>query len=209
MTSPEKLRILSIDDHPLFRAGIEAILDVEPDMTMVAHAATGRDGIQQFRLHQPDVTLLDIRLPDTNGTDVLLAILSEFRTARIIMLTNAEGDVSIRRALNAGACGYILKSTSASELALAIRSVSAGKKYLPADVSGQLAEHLNDQSLTARELEVLTQLCEGNRNRDIALSLSISEETVKVHVSRIMEKLGARDRTQAVAIAARRGILHL
>lgn len=209
MTASAKVRVLSIDDHPLFRAGVAAIIDAEPDMAIVAYAATGREGIEHFRVHQPDVTLLDIRLPDRSGIDILISILSEFRTARIIILTNSEGDAEIRRALEAGACGYVLKSTSASELTTAIRSVHAGKRYIPTDVSAQLAEHLSDQALTAREVEVLTQLCGGNRNRDIALSLSISEETVKLHVSRIMEKLGARDRTHAVAIAARRGIVQL
>jgi len=175
----------------------------------VASAASGSEGIQKFREHQPNVTLMDLRLPDLSGIDAVLAILSEFPKARIIMLTTFNGDVDIQRALRAGACGYVLKSTPRKELVEAIRKVHSGKKAVPPDVAAQVAEHLSDQALSGREIEVLQHIAGGNRNRDIAERLFISEETVKVHIKHIMEKLGADDRTQAVAIASRRGFIQL
>jgi DNA-binding NarL/FixJ family response regulator len=176
---------------------------------MVAQAPTAREGIQEFRKHQPDVTLMDLRLPDISGIDAVIAIRTEFPAARIIMLTTFEGDVEIQRALEAGARGYVLKNMPPRELVDVIRQVHAGKKRVPPEVASKLAEHLSDEALTEREIGVLRHVAGGNRNRDIAEQLFISEETVKVHIKHIMEKLGASDRTQAVAIAVRRGIIQL
>ena len=178
-------------------------------MVLVGEAATGTEAIQLFKQHVPDVTLMDLRLPDMSGIDTLIAIRSEFPEARIIMLTTFEGDVEIQRALQAGARGYLLKNMPPSELLDVIRQVHAGKKRIPAEIASQLAEHMSDETLTGREVEVLKAVAEGNRNRSIAEKLFISEETVKVHIKHIMEKLGASDRTQAVAIGLRRGIIQL
>ncbi|HTS31806.1 MAG TPA: response regulator transcription factor [Bryobacteraceae bacterium] len=204
-----RIRVLSVDDHPLLREGIAAIIQGQADMILVSQASNGSEAIRKYREHRPDVTLMDLRLPDLNGIDVVMAIRGEFPDARIIMLTTFEGDVEIQRALEAGARGYLLKSTPPRELAQAIREVHAGKKRVPPDVAAQLAEHLGSESLSGREIEVLRQVAEGNRNRDIAERLCISEETVKVHVKHIMDKLGANDRTQAIAIAVKRGIIRL
>lgn len=209
MTAHSKIRVLSVDDHPLLREGIASIINNEPDMEMVAQAATGRDAIHQFREHRPDVTLMDLRLPDISGIDAMMAIRVEFRDARIVMLTTFEGDVEIQRALAAGARGYILKSMPPQELVGVVRQVHSGKKRIPPEVASRLAEHVSDESLTEREKDVLRHVAQGNRNRDIAERLFISEDTVKVHVKHIMEKLGANDRTEAVTIAVRRGIIEL
>ena len=209
MTEKNKIRVLSVDDHPLLREGIAAVINSQPDMLMIADAASGQDGIQLFRKHRPDVTLMDLRLPDMGGVDTTVAILAEFPEARIIMLTTFEGDVEIQRALEAGARGYMLKSMPPKDLVEVIRQVHAGKKRIPPQLAARLAEHMSDEALTVRELEVLRQIAEGNRNRDIGEKLFITEETVKVHIKHIMEKLGASDRTQAIAIAIRRGIIHL
>jgi len=209
MNDKAKIRVLRVDDHPLLREGITAVINSQPDMLMIADAASAHDGIQQFRKHRPDITLMDLRLPDMSGVDAIAAIRSEFPDARIIMLTTFEGDVEIQRALEAGARGYMLKSMPPKDLVEGIRQVHAGKKRIPPQLAAQLAEHMSDESLTVREIEVLRQIAEGNRNRDIGEKLFITEETVKVHIKHIMEKLGASDRTQAIAIAIRRGIIHL
>jgi DNA-binding NarL/FixJ family response regulator len=209
MSEQSPIRILSVDDHPLMREGIAAMIRNQADMLLVAEAANGREAIQRFREHQPDVTLMDLRLPDMSGIDTLIAIRSEHDQARVIMLTTFEGDVEIRRALQAGARGYMLKSMPPGDLLAGIREVHAGKKRIPPEVAAHLAEHLGEETITPRELEVLQRLAGGNRNRDIAERLFITEETVKVHVKHIMEKLGAKDRTEAVAIALRRGMIQL
>jgi DNA-binding NarL/FixJ family response regulator len=201
--------VFSVDDHALLREGIAAIVTNEPDMILVAQAATGQEAVRQFQTHQPDVTLMDLRLPDMSGIDALIAIRTEAPDARIIILTTFEGDVEMQRALAAGARGYLLKSMPPKDLVAAIRQVHAGRKSIPPQVATELAEHLSDEALTAREIDVLSRVAGGNRNRDIAEQLSISEETVKVHMKHLMEKLGASDRTQAVAIAIRRGIIQL
>ncbi len=209
MSNKQPIRVFSVDDHPLLREGIAALVNNQPDMVLVGEAATGAEAIQQFKEHVPDVTLLDLRLPDMSGIDVLIAIRSEFPEARLVMLTTFEGDVEVQRALQAGARGYLLKNMPPSELLDVIRQVHAGKKRIPPEIASQLLEHMSDEGLTEREVEVLREVADGNRNREIAERLFISEETVKVHIKHIMEKLGAADRTQAVAIGVRRGIIHL
>ncbi|HWZ30899.1 MAG TPA: response regulator transcription factor [Bryobacteraceae bacterium] len=203
------IRVLSVDDHALLREGIAAIINSQPDMELVSQASNGNEAIQQFREHQPDVTLMDLRLPDLSGIDAMIAIREQFPEARIIMLTTFEGDVEIQRALEAGARAYLLKTTPPREVAEVIRQVHAGKKSVPPEIAARLVEHLSDDGLTAREVEVLQRISGGNRNKEIADLLCISEETVKVHIKHIMDKLGAKDRTQAVAIGVRRGIIHL
>jgi DNA-binding NarL/FixJ family response regulator len=209
MNKSTPIRIFSIDDHPLMREGIAAIIRNEPDMLLVAEASNGREAVQGFRDHRPDITLMDLRLPDISGIDAMVAIRTEFPDARIIMLTTFEGDVEIRRALQAGAVGYMLKTMPRRQLVEMIRRVHAGKKHIPPEIAAHLAEHMGDEALSKREVDVLQKIAGGNRNGDIAALLFISEETVKGHVKHIMEKLGASDRTEAVAIGIRRGIIHL
>ena len=209
MNQPAQIRVFTVDDHPLLREGIAAIINNEPDMLIIGQASNGREAIQQFREQRPHVTLMDLRLPDISGIDAMIAIRNEFSDARIVMLTTFEGDVEIQRALAAGARGYILKNMPPRDLVDVVRQVHAGKKRIPAEVAAQLAEHVSDEALTEREREVLQHVGGGNRNRDIAERLFISEETVKVHIKHIMEKLGASDRTEAVTIAVRRGIIQL
>src|SRR2546426_901831 len=209
MSDPTRIRVLCVDDHPLLREGIAAIINNQPDMVLIAEASTGTEAIQKFKEHRPDVTLMDLRLPDMSGVDSLIAIRANTPEARIIMLTTFEGDVEIQRALEAGARAYMLKSMPPKELVDVIRQVHAGKKRIPTEIATHLAEHLSDEVLTDREIDVLKHIAGGNRNRDIGEQLFISEETVKVHIKHIMEKLGANDRTQAVAIGVRRGIIHL
>ena len=209
MSDQARIRVLCVDDHPLLREGIAAIISNQPDMLLLAQASTGCEAIQKYREHQPDVTLMDLRLPDMSGIDSLIAIRAEFPDARVIIVTTYEGDVEIQRALGAGARGYMLKSMPPRDLVEGIRGVHAGKKRIPQEVANQVAEHLGEETLSEREVEVLRRVAGGNRNRDIAEQLFISEETVKVHIKHIMEKLGASDRTQAVAIGVRRGIIQL
>ena len=209
MSDKPKIRVFSVDDHPLLREGIAAIINSQADMVMVAQATTGREAIKQFKEHRPDVTLMDLRLPDLSGIDAMIAIRTEFPDAKIVILTTFEGDVEIQRALAAGARGYILKNMPPRELAESIRQVHAGRKRIPSEIAAHLAEHLGDELLTERERDVLQHVAGGSRNRDIGEKLFISEETVKVHVKHIMEKLGASDRTEAVTIAIRRGIIQL
>jgi len=189
--------------------GIATVIRNQPDMLLAAEASNGRDAIRLFRERTPDVTLMDLRLPDMSGIDAMIAILTETPEARVVILTTFEGDAEIRRALEAGARNYVLKSMPPKELMEVIRQVYAGKKRIPPEIAAHLAEHYSDEALTGREIEVLQQVAGGNRNRDIAEKLFITEETVKVHIKHIMEKLGATDRTQAVAIGVRRGIIQL
>lgn len=206
---PARIRVFTVDDHPLLREGIATLVNSQPDMTVVAQASTGREAIQEFGKSRPDVTLMDLRLPDMSGIDAMIAIRADFPDARILVLTTFDGDVGIHRALEAGARGYLLKTMPPTEMVDAIRQVHAGRKRIPSEVAAQVTEHLGEEALTPREIEVLRQVAGGNRNREIAERLFISEETVKVHVKHVMDKLGASDRTQAVAIAVRRGIMQL
>ena len=209
MNTAPRIRVFCVDDHPLMREGIAAVIRNEPDMQLVAEASTGHEAIEGFRQHRPDVTLMDVRMPDMGGIDALLAIRTEFADARVIMLTTCEGDAEIQRALEGGAQGYMLKSMPRKQLVDMIRKVHAGKKHIPPEVAAQLAEHLGDESLSKRAVEVLQKVAGGKRNSDIATLLFISEETVKGHIKHIMGKLGASDRTEAVAIGIRRGLIHL
>lgn len=209
MPENRHIRILSVDDHPLLREGIAATINAQSDMALVAEATSGREALNLFREHRPDVTLMDLRLPDMSGIEATIAIRAEYGDARVIILTTFEGDAEIQRALEGGASGYLLKSMPPRELVAGIREVHAGRKCLPPQVLASLAEHLGEQALTHRELEVLRALVRGGGNRDIAKGLFISEETVKVHIRHILEKLGAADRTEAVTIAVRRGIIEI
>ena len=209
MTNAGRIRILSVEDHPLLREGIAAILNMQPDMLLEASVQNGREAIEKFRELRPDVTLMDLRLPDLNGIETMIAIRNEFPSARIIILTTSAGDVEVHRALKAGAQAYLLKSMPPKDMLATIRQVHAGKKCVPPEIAAGLAEHFSDEALSDRETEVLRFAAEGNRNQDIARKLFIAVETVKVHMKHIMDKLDANDRTQAVAIAVRRGIIHL
>ena len=203
------IRILAVDDHPLVRQGIAGLVTIQPDMTLIGEASNGRDAIQQFREHRPDVTLMDLQMPEMNGIDAIIAIRNEFPEARIIVLTTYVGDVQILRALKAGARAYLLKNLMHKELLDTIRAVHAGKKNLSPDASYQLAEHATDDALTPGEISVLRLIAAGNANKQIADQLSITEETVKGRVKNILSKLGANDRTHAAMIGIKRGIIDL
>jgi DNA-binding NarL/FixJ family response regulator len=203
------IRILTVDDHPLVRNGIARLVAIQGDMTLVAQATNGRDAIQQFRMHRPDVTLMDLQMPEMNGLDALIAIRTDFPDARIIVLTTYEGDVHILRALKAGAQAYLLKNTLHSELMQTIRAVHAGKRSLSPEVSFKVAQHVSDQTLTPAEVAVLRLIADGNANKQIADRLRITEDTVKGRVKSILAKLDANDRTHAAIIGLKRGIIDL
>jgi DNA-binding NarL/FixJ family response regulator len=206
---PRLIQILAVDDHPMLREGIAALLANQPDMKLVAEASTGREAVEQFRKHRPDITLMDLQMPDMDGIQAMVGICSEFPEARIIVLTTYKGDVQVLRALKAGARAYLLKSLLRKELLDTIRAVHAGQKRIPPEVAAELADHAIEDTLTSREIDVLRLIVGGNANKLIADQLSISEDTVKGHVKNILSKLGARDRTHAVTIALKRGIIDL
>lgn len=209
MEAAKPIRILSVEDHPVFREGLNTIIASQSDMQLVAQAANATEAINEFRRHRPDITLMDLRLPGTDGVDTLIAIRGEFPLARIIMLTTSDGDAEIQRALRAGAAAYVLKSMPKDELLAVVRSVHEGGRHIPPAVAARLAEHLGEDDLTTRELEVLELIRDGYRNKQIADQLAIAETTVNFHIKNLVEKLGANDRTHAVTIALRRGLLQV
>jgi DNA-binding NarL/FixJ family response regulator len=205
----KKIAIMIVEDHPVFRDGLEMIIDGQSDMALVAQAATAAEALEKYRQFRPDVSLMDQRLPGESGTHALISIRAEFPDARVIMLTTSSGDVEIQRALNAGAAAYLLKISSRHELLQAIRNVAAGRRHIPVDVAVRLAENLGRETLSPRELQVLELIREGHKNKRIAGRLCIAETTVNFHIKNIVEKLQAKDRTHAVAIAFRRGLLQV
>lgn len=209
MKSGDKIRVLSVDDHPIVREGLASILALQTDMEMIGAAGSGAEALEFFRKMQPDITLVDLRLPDMSGHELTRQILAQSSNARVIVLTSFEGDADIERALAAGARGYVVKGMVREELLGAIRAVHAGKKHVHGPVAEKLAEHLGSEKLSARELQVLREMAAGKRNKEIGAELSIAEDTVKMHVKNILEKLQVSDRTEAVTVALRRGILHL
>jgi DNA-binding NarL/FixJ family response regulator len=209
MVSSKSIRILIVEDHPVFREGLSTILVSQQDMVLVGQAVNAAEAVTEFRLHRPDVTLMDLRLPGTNGTDALIAIRGEFPQARIVMLTTSDCDGEIQRALRAGAAAYVFKSMPKNELLDVIRSVHSGRRHVPQEVAARLAEHLGEDDLTTRELEVLRLIRDGYRNKQIADQLAIAETTVNFHIKNLVDKLQANDRTHAVTIALRRGILQI
>jgi DNA-binding NarL/FixJ family response regulator len=206
-SNPEPIRILSVDDHPLIRQGVAGLVATQADMNLIAEAANGRDAIQEFHRHRPDITLMDLQMPEMNGLDAIIAIRGKSPEARIIVLTTYAGDVQALRALKAGARAYLLKDSLHKELLATIRAVHAGRKSMSAEVSFELAEHATDDALTQTEVRVLRLIAEGNANKEIAAQLSTSEDTVKGQVRNILSKLGAKDRTHAAMIGLKRGII--
>jgi len=209
MNAAGAIRILTVDDHPMLREGIAAVLASEEDMILVAEASNGREAVEQFRTHHPDVTLMDVQMPEGNGIDAIVKIREEFPDARIIVLTTYTGDAQAARAFKAGAFGYLLKNMVRKELIDTIRTVHAGKKRIPSEIAIEMAQHHTDDALTEREIEVLREVAAGNANKMVAKLLNISEETVKAHMRSILSKLGANDRTHAVTIALKRGIIEI
>ena len=206
---PVAIRILAVDDHALLRRGIAALLSAEPDMQLIGEAANGLEAIAEFKKHRPDVTLMDLQMPEMSGVECIIAIRSAFPDARIIVLTTYPGDVQVVRALKAGARGYLLKGQVNKELPDVIRAIHRGQKRIPPEIASELAEHAAEEDLTAREIEVLRLIATGNANKEIARQLFIAEETVKSHVTNILSKLQANDRTHAVTIAVKRGVFGL
>jgi DNA-binding NarL/FixJ family response regulator len=209
MTANRPIRILTVDDHPVLREGIAAILASESDMVLVAEAGNGREAVEQFRTHHPDITLMDLQMPVMSGSDAIAAIRKDFHDARIIVLTTYSGDAQAERAFKAGAYGYLLKSMLRKELVETIRTVHGGRKRMPPEIAVELVEHRADDALSEREIEVLRQLASGNSNKMIADNLGLSEETIKAHMRSILSKLSANDRTHALAIALKRGIIEI
>jgi len=209
MNPSNPIRILSVDDHPMLREGIAAVLAAEDDMVLVAEASNGREAVEQFRTHRPDVTLMDVQMPEVNGIDAILKIREEFPDARFIVLTTYGGDAQATRAFKAGAAGYLLKNMVRKELIDTIRTIHAGKKRIPPEIAIEMAEHHSDDALTEREIQVLRAVAAGNANKMVAQRLDVSEETVKAHMKNILSKLGANDRTHAVTIALKRGIIEV
>jgi DNA-binding NarL/FixJ family response regulator len=209
MPLSKAIRILSVDDHPMLREGIAAVLSSETDLELVAEASNGREAVEQYRLHRPDITLMDLQMPVMNGTDAIAAIREEFPDARIIVLTTYSGDVQAVKAFNAGASGYLLKNMVRKEMIETIHAVHAGKKKIPPEIAMEMAEHHLDDALTGREIEVLSEVAAGLANKMVAIRLKVSEETVKAHMKSILSKLGANDRTHAVTIALKRGIIEI
>jgi DNA-binding NarL/FixJ family response regulator len=209
MQSLKQIRIMTVEDHPVFRDGLNMIIGSQQDMNLVSQVSTAEEALNEFRRVRPDLVLMDQRLPGANGTDALISIRSEFPQARVLMLTTSSGDIEIQRALRAGAAAYVLKSTPQDELLRIIRTVAAGRKHIPSEVANKMAEHMGQEDLTAREMEVLELIREGNKNKQIADKLSISETTVNFHIKNIVDKLQANDRTHAVTIALRRGLLQV